>query len=158
MHLENKDIRIWYELFQNKVRSFIKGCDEDENQSQTFSIDCTWQCTCLKVGWHLTVIDGYWTWITKFLLSALWNPGHQGSAAAPFWQWWLTKICLGFKTQKKTIVIKRGRMFDNGNVKWCILGRVFLYRTGHFCVEPGFLYRTMHFAVESSFFCVERVL
>ena len=28
-------------------------------------------------------------------------------------------------------------MFDNGNVNWCMLGRAFLCRTGHFCVEPG---------------------
>ena len=29
-------------------------------------------------------------------------------------------------------------VFDNGNVNWCMLGRAFLCRTGHFCVEPGF--------------------
>ena len=45
-----------------------------------------------------------------------------------------------------------GGMFDNGNVNWCMLGRVFLCRTGHFCVEPGFLCRTMHFAADPGFF------
>ena len=35
-HFENKDFGIWYELFQNQVKLFIKGCDEDENQSQYF--------------------------------------------------------------------------------------------------------------------------
>ena len=52
-----------------------------------------------------------------------------------------------------------GGMFDNGNVNWCMLGRAFLCRTGHFCVEPGifvsnraFLCRTMHFAVEPGIF------
>ena len=29
-------------------------------------------------------------------------------------------------------------MFDNGNVNWCMLGRAFFCRTGHFSVEPGF--------------------
>ena len=33
----------------------------------------------------VTFGDGYQTPITKFLLSALWNPGDKGSAAAPFW-------------------------------------------------------------------------
>ena len=28
-------------------------------------------------------------------------------------------------------------MYDNGNVNWCMLGRAFLCRTGHFCVEPA---------------------
>ena len=26
MHLENRDLEIWYEPFQNKMRLFIKGC------------------------------------------------------------------------------------------------------------------------------------
>ena len=56
MHLENRDLGIWNELFQNKVRLFIKGCDEDKNKSPTFSMDSTWHCSWLKVGWHLTMV------------------------------------------------------------------------------------------------------
>ena len=48
-------------------------------------------------------------------------------------------------------------MFDNGNVNWCMLGRAFLCRTGHFCVEPGifvsnhaFCYRTGLFLCRTS--------
>ena len=43
-------------------------------------------------------------------------------------------------------------MFDNGNVKWCMLGRAFLCRTGIFVSNRAFLCRTMHFAVEPGFF------
>ena len=44
-------------------------------------------------------------------------------------------------------------VFDNGNVNWRMLGRAFLCRTGHFCVEAFFLCRTMHFAFEPGFLC-----
>ena len=50
MHLESRYIGIWYELFQNKVRLFIKACDEDENQSPTFSMDSTWHCPDSRWG------------------------------------------------------------------------------------------------------------
>ena len=45
-----------------------------------------------------------------------------------------------------------GRVFENSNANWFMLGRAFLYQTVHFCVEPGFLCWTMHFAVRLSFF------
>ena len=51
-------------------------------------------------------------------------------------------------------------VFDNGNGNWCILGRAFLCRTGHFCVEPcifvsirAFLCRTMYFLSNMAFLC-----
>ena len=44
MHLENRDLRIWYELLQNKVGLFIKGCNEDENIFNGFYV----------VAWSLT--------------------------------------------------------------------------------------------------------
>ena len=36
MYLEKRDFGIWYELVQNKMRFFIKGCDENKNQSPAF--------------------------------------------------------------------------------------------------------------------------
>ena len=64
MHLENRYLRIWYELFQNTVRLSIKGCNEDENQSPTFSMDSTWQCPWLihtiSSKYFKSVINGSW--------------------------------------------------------------------------------------------------
>ena len=46
-------------------------------------------------------------------------------------------------------------MFDNGNVNWCMLGRAFLCRTEHFCVEPGFFVSNHAFCCRTGLFCVE---
>ena len=43
-------------------------------------------------------------------------------------------------------------MFDNGNVNWCMLGRAFLCRTGHFCVEPGFFVSNHAFCCRTGLF------
>ena len=43
-------------------------------------------------------------------------------------------------------------MFDNGNVNWCMLGRAFLCRTGHFCVEPGFFVSNHAFLCRTGLF------
>ena len=45
---------------------------------------------------------------------------------------------MGKKLEKNISQRRGGGMFDNGNVNWCILGRAFFCRTGHFSVEPGF--------------------
>ena len=50
-HLENRALGIWCELFQSKMRLFSKDCDQDENQSPTFSVNST--CgTGWKWGWN----------------------------------------------------------------------------------------------------------
>ena len=43
-------------------------------------------------------------------------------------------------------------MFDNGNVHWCMLGRAFLCRTGHFCVERGFFVSKHAFCCRTGLF------
>ena len=50
MHIEHICLGIWYELFQDIVRLFIKGCDGEEKLSLTFLMDSTWHCPWLKVG------------------------------------------------------------------------------------------------------------
>ena len=44
-----------------------------------------------------------------------------------------------------------GGMFDNGNVNWCILGRAFFCRTGHFSVKPGFFLSNHAFCCRTNF-------
>ena len=41
-------------------------------------------------------------------------------------------------------------VFDNGNVNWCMLGRAFLCRTGHFCVQPCILLSNRAFLCQMS--------
>ena len=59
IHLENRDLRIWNELFQNKVRLFIKSCGWDENQSPTFEWILRLPLSWLKVERHLTMLHCY---------------------------------------------------------------------------------------------------
>ena len=82
MHLENRYLGIWYELFQNKVKLFIRGCDGDVNQSLTFN--GVYVALYLTQG-GITFNDGYLTRITTFLHCE--TLATRGSAAAPFWLW-----------------------------------------------------------------------
>ena len=53
---------------------------------------------------------------------------------------------------------RRGGMFDNGNINWCMLGRAFLCRTGgHFCVEPG-IFVSSHAFCNRAFLCRTSVI
>ena len=77
--------KIFYalDLFQNKTISFMKGCNEDENQSPIFSLDSTGG-TVLDWGWgELTMLYCYQLelpsscWVHYCTLAC-----SQGSAAA----------------------------------------------------------------------------
>ena len=62
-----------------------------------------------------------------------------------YWTSSATCVIFWWSNQKKS---RRG-MFANGNGNWCMLGRAFLCRTGHFC-------RTMYFCVELGIFVSNR--
>ena len=84
MYLENRDLGIWYQLFQNKVRLFLKACDEDENRSPIFLMDSTWYCPWQSA--HLTMVINS---NNEALVECIVKPWPQGgSAAAPFWRWY----------------------------------------------------------------------
>ena len=55
------------------------------------------------------------------------------------------------KLKKKISHEGRG-MFDNGNGNWCMLGRAFVCRTGHFSVEPGFFVSNHAFCCRTGLF------
>ena len=52
---------------------------------------------------------------------------------------WALKNTIFEQKMEKKPPKKGGRMFDNGNGKWRMLGRVFFCQTGHFCVKTCIL-------------------
>ena len=136
MQLGKNDLGISYELFQNKVRSFIKGCDEDENKSPAFS---TSHCPRHKVGWHLMMVvnSNY-----KVIVECIVKPWPQGGPLVHCFDSgiFFLNLCIGSLKQKAR---KRGRMFDNGNVKY------FFVSNQVFCVEPCILLSNLVFYVEN---------
>ena len=77
---------------------------------------------------------------------------HMNIVSFSFLYWFL-KTKYWNKIEKKNISHRRGGgMFDNGNVNWCMLGRAFLCRTGHFCVEPGFFVSNHPFCCQTGLF------
>ena len=107
----------------------------------------------------LTLKDGYWLELRSFCWVHCENlVCHQGPLLHCFASGnFIFNLCMGSLKQNVWIKLendfkKEGRVFGIGNVNWCMLGRVCLCYTRHFCVEPGFFCWTMHFAVDLGFY------
>ena len=124
--------RNWQNILPYRLPvSFIYSCRHYDHHKQKIII--TFKFFIEYIWIHINIIS--FSFLYGFLKTKHWN-----------------------KIGKQHFPHEGGGMFDNGNVNWCMRGRAFLCRTGHFCVEPGFFVSNHAFCCRTGLLCVERVL